>query len=701
MVGRQARVAQIAALEKQRTACEEHLGELRSQGRRLSDGITETRALLPRAVVLDGVPPGPLLEEARDALGVLDVALAEAAVSEERAAQAVLERSRRKAVLESLWPDSTLLDPPDHAESLSGLEDELRRSLEAGRVLKSMAAPRRKVEAGLDQLRTPPPTAAEREELAARVEAAKLAQHRWLQPQPDLSPASADLAALGFADAEAKIREDETMLASLKQEVDQAAGRLAEARSRRDTKRDLERVAERSLRMAASSLQVCIDRIRELEERFEILGVLDASAEALALARADAVATKAAAKVARAAKGDAGKMLARLEPQVEAASGEVSRSERHRADREAQAEPATARWHSLRGRCVELGVLEAAEGDPELVGVEGKASVDVFQLRDQWWKLLLDRLVHAEGGPELGVQLAGVLESAAGSGGERYLQAWLVTRQWLARRVPKHVSEGDDPIQALRSLQIYLERLGDRLERHEHRLRGDSRDVARAIEGRLRKVSNLLNRLNRDLRDVGFGSIAEIRVQSERDKRMRDVLEALSAPEDQQILFRPDVPIEDALNELFERHGGRRDGGRRLLDYREYIRLRVEIRRRGVEAWEQAQGNEMSTGESIGVGAAIMMVVLTAWEREANLLRARRDAGTLRLLFLDEATRLDQVNLATLFDLCRSLDLELIIAAPEVATAAGNTTYVLERKHDPVGSWVVKVSGRRAIRAGS
>jgi chromosome condensin MukBEF ATPase and DNA-binding subunit MukB len=50
-----------------------------------------------------------------------------------------------------------------------------------------------------------------------------------------------------------------------------------------------------------------------------------------------------------------------------------------------------------------------------------------------------------------------------------------------------------------------------------------------------------------------------------------------------------------------------------------------------------------------------MMVVLTAWERAANLFRAKRSLGTLRLLFLDEANRLSQDNLQMLFELdaCR------------------------------------------------
>ena len=92
-----------------------------------------------------------------------------------------------------------------------------------------------------------------------------------------------------------------------------------------------------------------------------------------------------------------------------------------------------------------------------------------------------------------------------------------------------------------------------------------------------------------------------------------------------------------------------------------------------------------------------MMVILTEWERDANLLRAKRANGSLRFLFLDEANRLSQDNLAVLFDLCRSLDLQLLIAAPEVAHADWNTTYRLVRRVAADGREEVLVSGRRTV----
>ncbi len=134
-----------------------------------------------------------------------------------------------------------------------------------------------------------------------------------------------------------------------------------------------------------------------------------------------------------------------------------------------------------------------------------------------------------------------------------------------------------------------------------------------------------------------------------------------------------------------------------MLDYREYIELTVEIQRQHNDDWERANPSRLSTGEAIGVGAALMMVILTEWERDANLMRSQKSAGTLRFLFLDEANRLSRDNLGVLFELCETLELQLLIAAPEVAEVDGNTTYRLVRQVNTAGDEEVIVTGRRSV----
>ncbi len=275
------------------------------------------------------------------------------------------------------------------------------------------------------------------------------------------------------------------------------------------------------------------------------------------------------------------------------------------------------------------------------------------------------------------------------------LELWLTVRDWLRRRLPAQIAEVDDPREALLRLRDQLTSLEERLSRQENDLRGASEDVARGIDVQIRKARGQVSRLNKNLEGVSFGSIQGIRVRLHPVEKMEQVLRALREGAAQELLFQDDLPIEVALDEIFRRYGGGRTGGQRLLDYREYVHLQVEIRRKASADWEIANPTRLSTGEAIGVGAALMMVVLTEWERDASLLRGKKSHGSLRFLFLDEANRLSHDNLGVLFDLCQTLDLQLLIAAPEVARAEGNTTYRLVRRTTRDGREEVLVSGRR------
>jgi chromosome partition protein MukB len=354
--------------------------------------------------------------------------------------------------------------------------------------------------------------------------------------------------------------------------------------------------------------------------------------------------------------------------------------------------PTVATWTELRDRASAEGLLHAALVAP---GAPRHDRTSVQLTADAWSKraLLLDRVARARDGADLAQQLRDFGPNADG-----YLASWRLVREWLRRRVPAQVAEVDEPLLALERLRDHLDVLETRLKRQEQDLRGASEDVARGIDVLVRRAHGQVRRLNQQLAGIQFGSIRGIRVEIRRIERMDQILRALRLGEAQELLFIAAVPIEEALDEIFRRYGGGgRGGAQRLLDYREYVELVVEIRRQSTGDWETANPTKVSTGEAIGVGAALMMVVLTEWERDANLLRARRTAGSLRFLFLDEANRLSRDNLAVLFDLCKTLDLQLLIAAPEVARAEGNTTYRLVRHVTDDGQEEVIVSGRRAV----
>jgi chromosome partition protein MukB len=321
--------------------------------------------------------------------------------------------------------------------------------------------------------------------------------------------------------------------------------------------------------------------------------------------------------------------------------------------------------------------------------------VNLVQKANTWRELLVERLRGAQGGTQLFTELQTLRAPSEGEFAAGVLDLWLTVRDWLRRRLPAQVAEVDDPREALLRLRDQLSALEERLNTQETVLRGASEDVARGIDVQIRKARTQVNRLNKNLEGVSFGSIQGIRVRQNPVEKMEQVLRALRDGAAQALLFQADLPIEDALDHIFQRFGGGRTGGQKLLDYREYVHLQVEVRRKAGADWEIANPGRLSTGEAIGVGAALMMVVLTEWERDAMLLRGKKSHGSLRFLFLDEANRLSHDNLGVLFDLCQALDLQLLIAAPEVARAEGNTTYRLVRKVTADGREEVLVSGRR------
>ena len=67
-----------------------------------------------------------------------------------------------------------------------------------------------------------------------------------------------------------------------------------------------------------------------------------------------------------------------------------------------------------------------------------------------------------------------------------------------------------------------------------------------------------------------------------------------------------------------------------------------------------AESGALSTGEAIGTGMSILVMVVQSWEDESRRLRGK-DISPCRLLFLDEAARLDARSIATLFGLCERL----------------------------------------------
>lgn len=56
--------------------------------------------------------------------------------------------------------------------------------------------------------------------------------------------------------------------------------------------------------------------------------------------------------------------------------------------------------------------------------------------------------------------------------------------------------------------------------------------------------------------------------------------------------------------------------GEELLDYRNYLEMEVEVNR-GSDGWLRAESGALSTGEAIGTGMSILVMVVQSWEDES------------------------------------------------------------------------------------
>jgi len=693
-LGRRARQRRIEALRRDADALTVACESLASQEQALTASLRDVAALMPDVAILERPDPQHELSRLRHEL-------AEATGAQSRHAAEVLEikpmltaTEQQRSRLVRLLPDAHLLDPPDFAEEAARLTAKLGECESAEQDLRRFATDRATLTRGLESLRVIPPTDIELAALREREIITMIARDTLQHVVSALRFVQDHHAALSWTDAEAALAAKVRLKPALEQQFKTAAKQLESAEvTVRATDTALQ-TARTRFNATDASLQAIVAALDEQRSRFAELAVADASDAALAAATAEVSELIDHVRELTADERDFSDKAATWAERLRHAEVQLAAANKDVEDKNRTWQPEQAGWDELQREAERHGLLAATANPTIAQEMLAQGSVNLWNKASQYATLLAERLRKIRDGAELADGVRQTM-SASGRTSTAALNIWIDVRDWLRRRIPAQIAEVDDPLAALARLREHLERLEQRLAGQEETLRGEAGDVARNIETAIRKAHHQIHKLNAELSRVRFGSIRGVRIRVDRVDRMDQALRALKDGPAQELLWQPSLPIEEALDELFRQVGGGKLSGHRLLDYREYLSLTVEVQRQASPTWELANPTRMSTGEAIGVGAALMMVVLTAWERDANLLRATRSLGTLRILFLDEANRLSQDNLAILFDLCQSLELQLLIAAPEVARAEGNTTYRLIRQVDARGHEEVLVTGRR------
>jgi chromosome partition protein MukB len=695
-LGRRAREARAAELRKQADAKEREIDGARDERRKLERLVVDGEVLLAGHLVWLAGDPGPELAIVKKSIATVEGQLESLRATVARHGEAARLLKPRIDGLKALLPDSFLLDPPDHAERAA----ELEANREAGRRAQVLVAANAQhaelVDREIAVLREVPLSDEDVTNLRRRVDELRNQRERLDGGIDALEYVRANAEALGWAEAPRRLANEQALVPALEEQRREAEEQQTAAEAGAKAADDDYDAMVGRFHDADGQRRVAKAAHEAATQRFEAFGVPAPTEVAVRAASDDAVRFHQELDTHNQRRDEVLKDHGRRETLLRDAQRITKDATAQVTSERREAEPAVKRWDELRELATRHGLLGSllVTVPNELSNVRGQ--VNLIQEARTRREVLLERLRAARGGATMLAELQILRDTSDAAFAEAFLGLWLNVRDWLRSRLPAQVAEVDDPREALVRLRDQLSRLEERLTGQQNDLRGASEDVARGIDVQIRKARGQVNRLNKNLEDVSFGSIRGIRVRLQAVEKMEQVLKALREGAAQSLLFQEDMPIEEALDEIFRRYGGGRTGGQRLLDYREYVHLQVEIRRKAGTDWEVANPTRLSTGEAIGVGAALMMVVLTEWERDATLLRGRKTHGSLRFLFLDEANRLDHANLGVLFDLCQTLDLQLFIAAPEVARAEGNTTYRLVRRIMPDGREEVLVSGRRS-----
>ena len=480
-----------------------------------------------------------------------------------------------------------------------------------------------------------------------------------------------------YADSAGMLTGNSDLSDKLRQRLEQAEGERSRARERlREHQAQLTQYSQ-VLASLRSSHDAKRDMLKELQQEMQDIGVhADASAEERARIRRDELYT--ALSHNRARRNQLEKQLTFCEAEMDSLQKKLRKLERdYRVLRE-QVVSAKAGWCSVL-RLVKDNGVERRLHRRELAYMSGD---ELRSMSDKALGAL--RLAVADN-----EHLRDVLRmSEDPKRPERKIQFFIAVYQHLRERIRQDIIRTDDPVEAIEQMEIELNRLTEELTAREQTLAISSRSAANIIRKTIQREQNRIRQLNQGLQTVSFGQVKSVRLNVNVRETHATLLDTLSEEHEQhQDLFTSNrLTFSEALAKLYQRLNPQIDMGQRtpqtigeeLLDYRNYLEMEVEVNR-GSDGWLRAESGALSTGEAIGTGMSILVMVVQSWEEESRRLRGK-DISPCRLLFLDEAARLDARSIATLFELCERLEMQLVIAAPENISPEKGTTYKLVRK---------------------
>ncbi|MCG8709050.1 chromosome partition protein MukB [Brenneria sp. 4F2] len=578
------------------------------------------------------------------------------------------------AQLNKLLPRVSLLCDDSLQDRVEDIRAELDETEESVRFIQQHGDTLAKLEPMVSVLQNDPQ---QHEQLQEDYAQAQNAQRQAKQQAFALTEVVQRRAHFSYTDSAGMLGENADLNDKLRQRLE-----LAEAertRAREQLRRHQAQLTQYSQVQASlkSAYDAKCDMLKELKQELQDIGVrADADAEARARQRRDEL--HSALSNNRARRNQLEKQITFCEAEMDGLQKKLRKLERDYHQMREQVVTAKAGWCAVM-RLVKDNGVERRLHRRELAYMDGD---ELRSMSDKALGAL--RLAVADN-----EHLRDVLRlSEDPKRPERKIQFYIAVYQHLRERIRQDIIRTDDPVEAIEQMEIELNRLTEELTAREQTLAISSRSVANIIRKTIQREQNRIRMLNQGLQSVAFGQVKSVRLNVNVRETHTTLLNVLSEQQDvHQDLFNSNrLTFSEALAKLYHRLNPEIDLGQRtpqtigeeLLDYRNYLEMEVEVNR-GADGWLRAESGALSTGEAIGTGMSILVMVVQSWEEESKRLRGK-DISPCRLLFLDEAARLDAKSIATLFELCDRLEMQLIIAAPENISPEKGTTYKLVRK---------------------
>ncbi|QQA74269.1 chromosome partition protein MukB [Pectobacterium parmentieri] len=625
------------------------------------------------AVVFDEDPEAEI-RKLSSRRGELDRAMASFDGENQQQRQQYDQAKEASAQLNKLIPRISLLCDETLQDRVEEIRAELDETEESARFIQQHGATLAKLEPLISVLQSDPQ---QHEQLQEDYTQAQNAQRQAKQQAFALTEVVQRRAHFSYADSAGMLGENAGLNDKLRQRLEQAEAERAKAREQlRQHQTQLTQYSQVQASLK-SSYDAKQDMLKELTQELQDIGVrADADAEARARQRRDEL--HAALSSNRSRRNQLEKQITFCEAEMDSLQKKLRKLERDYHQMREQVVTAKAGWCAVM-RLVKDNGVERRLHRRELAYMEGD---ELRSMSDKALGAL--RLAVADN-----EHLRDVLRlSEDPKRPERKIQFYIAVYQHLRERIRQDIIRTDDPVEAIEQMEIELNRLTEELTAREQMLAISSRSVANIIRKTIQREQNRIRMLNQGLQAVAFGQVKSVRLNVNVRETHTTLLNVLSEQQEMhQDLFNSNrLTFSEALAKLYQRLNPEIDMGQRtpqtigeeLLDYRNYLEMEVEVNR-GADGWLRAESGALSTGEAIGTGMSILVMVVQSWEEESKRLRGK-DIIPCRLLFLDEAARLDAKSIATLFELCDRLEMQLVIAAPENISPEKGTTYKLVRK---------------------